>query len=87
MKDFSDHVCPGHGSFGKKNIRIEATHYGSVFLDKYIDYGCVLCAQEAKKEFDWRRIHAIKQKKNLEISNESLVKNVVVSLQEIQDYF
>lgn len=74
VKDFSDHVCPGHGSLGKKNIRIEATHYGFLptrtFLDKYIDYSCVLCAQEAKKEFDWRR----KQKKNLEISNESLVK-------------
>jgi hypothetical protein len=78
VKDLSDHKCPGHGPLGGKHIRIEGKYYGFVptraFLDKYIDFGCVLCAQEAKKEFDLRRIHAIKEKKNLEINSESLVK-------------
>ena len=67
VKDFSDHKCPGHGPLGGKWYGFVPT---SAFLDKYIDYGCVLCIQEAKKEFEWRRIH----KKNLEINSESLVK-------------
>lgn len=51
VKDFSDHVCPGHGSLGKKNIRIEATHYGFLptrvaFLNKYIRlWLCIVCSR------------------------------------------
>jgi hypothetical protein len=78
VKDFSDHKCPGHGPLGGKHIRIEGK-YGFVstlvvFLDKYIDYGCALCAKEVRKEFDLRKLQFMKEKKNLEINSESLIK-------------
>lgn len=82
VKDFSDHKCPGHGSSGKKHIVVRGKHYGFITTSDYLheksnkttDYGCVLCMEEARKEFQWRKTHAMKEKKNLEINSESLVK-------------